>query len=96
MEKLSSLLTTYKAPEKPRQAFIKEAFERINEERTGKWEKIPEQKIAIFVNFLCPAVGGDKLVHDTRKACLVSKNYAKAFWGIYKKARASIANNPRL
>lgn len=87
MNSLKSLLTSYAPPLKPRQDFIREAFERINEERTGKWKKIPEQKIAIIINFLCPKEGGDKLIHDTRKACLVSKSYAKAFWGIYKQAK---------
>ena len=96
MNSLKDLISTYTPPLKARRAFVVEATERINKERTGKWEKLPEQKIAIIVNFLCPKEGGLSLLRDTQKACQTSKNYAKAFWGIYKKARASIANNPCL
>ena len=88
MNSISDLLTTYKGPLKPRQAFIKECTERINEERKDtKYRPMSLRQVALMVNAMCPKGCKDSFIFDVRKTCQVSKSYGKTFWWLYHEAK---------
>lgn len=85
---IADLLKTYTPPPKPRQAFIDEAFDRINLERKGtKYKVMSKRQIALMVNSMCPKGCPDSFIVDVRKSCQVAKSYGKMFWYVYHQSK---------